>query len=971
MEYNYQGSMQEIMSRIELIKKNPTLIQRSIIDYLAEVTDGEVNIVDVTNPFVLLLEASSVNTAIAINHSDLNLRRQYAALSQTDEDIFRHMSDKEIMHRYSSPSSVEFTFMLPYDEFIKNMVEVPDQNHAKLTLARDTYIKVDNVEYTLSYPIDIRMYTTGGISVSYDTSVASPIENITTNNIMPQIKRMSDGTRIIYFRAKLKQLSLSSTQFPIEQKSIFKRNIAFKDKFFYARAYHKGSITGNNWVELNTTHTDQVYNIAKPTVCFKSLSGSLEVYIPHMYIINELIASTVRVDIYTTKGAMSVDYREHVSDSFGITMRVMDELDASIYTNAANNLTLRVISDTISDGGENGVTFDELRQRTVNHANGELVLPITNVQNKTATKNLGFDVVTNIDVVTNRVMLATRRLPVPSNKKLLTPVNIAVITTVLDSQKFIGNNNIKVNDTRTTIKPDNLYLNDNGVVKLVDPAEINRIKMLSPNEIVNEINSKKYLYTPFYYVLDYSGQEFDVRAYSLDNPKRDELNFIYQNDSMQMPVNSDTVLITKVDDGYEIYVKTKSGTFYKNAADGDVGLQIGYYPHNENALAYINAELYATNPDDEERIWKAKLLTNYDVDTKHCLGITNAKMYVDAPLITRIDLETELHLMHYTSSITNVYKGDDQDKYLGKFILTENDFLITHESIKVTLGHALDNLWRRSRSIPIGQDYKLHETDAVLTYEKDVYETDADGIKFSVVNGQIEYSLLHAQGDTVYLNGEIVYKNRIGDIYLDENGKPIIVNGIRQVQEVDILFVDGPMYFVTDEAMLGYKKQAYEIIKDWVVDDIALIEDDLLDKTSIYFYPETTLGKVDVYLSDNSETTIDAQQSFTIELYVDKAAYENETVRDVIRRATIAVLDKHVRSNEVNMGAVSNDLRAAYDTSVVTFVAKGLGGSVNYPIVRVKNGENRLCINKRAVAQPDGSIIIEDDVTLIFIPYNK
>ena len=136
MEYNYQGSMQEIMSRIELIKKNPTLIQRSIIDYLAEVTDGEVNIVDVTNPFVLLLEASSVNTAIAINHSDLNLRRQYAALSQTDEDIFSHMSDKEIMHRYSSPSSVEYTFMLPYDEFIKNMVEVPDQSHAKLTLAR-------------------------------------------------------------------------------------------------------------------------------------------------------------------------------------------------------------------------------------------------------------------------------------------------------------------------------------------------------------------------------------------------------------------------------------------------------------------------------------------------------------------------------------------------------------------------------------------------------------------------------------------------------------------------------------------------------------------------------------------------------------------------------------------------------------------------------------------------------------------
>ena len=278
----------------------------------------------------------------------------------------------------------------------------------------------------------------------------------------------------------------------------------------------------------------------------------------------------------------------------------------------------------------------------------------------------------------------------------------------------------------------------------------------------------------------------------------------------------------------------------------------------------------------------------------------------------------------------------------------------------------------RNRQIEIQPIIELEgEIPSISIYEgsKLIRKFNIEPLKSNPnLNGQYLHSSIRINtNSSVQIDG-IISKSRTT---FDENGKPIIVNGIRQVQEVDILFVDGPMYFVTDEAMLGYKKQAYEIIKDWVVDDIALIEDDLLDKTSINFYPETTLGKVDVYLSDNSETTIGAQQSFTIELYVDKAAYENETVRDVIRRATIAVLDKHVRSNEVNMGAVSNDLRAAYDTSVVTFVAKGLGGSVNYPIVRVKNGENRLCINKRAVAQPDGSIIIEDDVTLIFIPYNK
>lgn len=970
-EYKYQGSMNEIMSRIDSIKTNPALIQRSIIDYLSEITSGEIDIVDATNPFVLLLETSAANTAIAINHSDLNLRRQYPALAITDEDIYRHMSDKEIMHRYSSPSSAEFLFMIPYDEFIKNAQPHPEDNYIKLTIPKDSYIKVDDVEYSFSYPVDIKMYSTGGVSVSYDTSEVSPIEDITTNNIMPQLKRMPDGTRILYFSLKLKQLRVVSNLFTVEQKSIFRKTVAFKDKFFFARAYHKGAITDNKWVELNTTHTDQVYNLNVPTMCFKVLSNELQVYIPHVYIINELIGSNIRVEIYSTKGKLTVDYRDYASSSFEATFRNIDETKDTVYSNALNNVSVRVISTDVSSGGSDGVTFSELRARTINHANGDINLPITNVQNTAKMNNNGFNIVTNIDVLTNRVMLATRRLPTPDNKRLLSPVNTAIITTLLDSNNFIGNPNIVINTDKTTLLPSNLYINDNGVVSILKESDINALKMLTPNELAQRVNSVSYLYTPFYYVLDYSGEEFDVRVYDLDSPTKKELNFIYQNDSMQMPVNSDTVILNKVKNGYELYIKTKSGNFYKQAADSDVGLQIGFVPYGETAMAYINAQLYGVDQDTGERVWKVTLDTNYDIDNRHCLSILNAKQYVDAPLITKLVLDTDIHIFHYTSSVTSLFKATEHDMLLGKFILTQDDYLITHESINIHFGDALDNLWRRSRNIPVGQEYLKHEIDVPLTYDRDIYETNSDGIVMNVVNGKIEYSILHHKGDPVIIDGEQVYKHRKGDVYLDENNNPIVANGVRQIQELDILFIDGSMYFVTDNAMLNYRSQVTEIIKNWVIDDIAGIEDNLLDKTNIYFYPETTLGKVDVYLNDNSEAIIDAPQSFTVTIYVNPAAYENDTVREVIRQATISTIDAHLGGVEVNMGAITADLRKAYDTNVVTFTITGLGGEANYPIVRIKDREKRLCINKRAVAQPDNSIIIEDDVTIIFISYQS
>lgn len=971
MAYEYQGSMAEIASRIELYKRNPTLIQRSILDFLSEITNGDVNVVDATNPFVFLLEASAVNTSVAISQNAIGLRKQHPSLAQTDEEIFRHLSDTELMGRFANPSSIDFMFLMPYSEVLKAMVYDPLIKARRVTIAKDSFVKVDGVVYTLNYPIHITLHDTGGLKVSYGTEEISPIEKIKTNNLIPKIKTSPDGTKILYFTAKIKQLELTSQEYPVEAKAVFRKTVAIKDQFYYARAFHKGGVSGSNWEEINTTHTDQVYDVNRPTVCFKVLENSVEIYVPHVYITNDIIGSSIRVDIYTTKGVMSVDYTDYAPESFLLTHRAINEVkDESIYTTSARNINIQPLSIDVNAGGTDGIPFSKLRERTIYHANGVPDIPITSAELSTKLEDNGFDLVKSVDTVTNRIIYATRGLPNPNNKRLTSAVNVTIGTMILDSENFSESPFIKENEKRVTLMPGNLYENSNGIIGMLPYTDITAIKGLDQTEMINTVNSRKFLYSPYYYVLDSSNPEFDIRAYELDSPSREELNFVSQNDTMQMPVNTGPVVFNKTLSGYEFYFKTVSGNFYKNATDGEVGMQIGFYPKGEKHMAYINAEMVSRSAGDQERIWRVSLDTNYDINSENCLAITNAKMFVDAPLTTWMDLNTTLFLFHHSVSVTTLYATDDADGMLGKFLTNSESRVITHETLDITLGASMDKLWRRCRNIPTGQTYKLYDLDVPMHYTEDIYKTDKHGIIFTVQGTEIVYEYLHRKGDPVLdEHGNQIYKHRVGDVVLDIGGNPVTVNTLRTVREVDMLFLDGGLYFTTDESFRAYEKQVVEIVRDWVTDDLALIKDSLLDKTEVYFYPKSTLGKIKVHVAGGVDTTIDSEQSFVVDMYVSKTVYDNNDVRETIRSKTLAILDEHVKMEEVNMNNINRALNEVYGTDVVSFRVTGLGGSRNLNIVKTLNPERRLCINKRVTALADGRIILEDDVTLNFIRY--
>lgn len=965
----------DLQSNIERYKFNPVDIQRAVLEHLDAVSDGSINLVDATNPFMFLLDASCTNTAVAIQEYEINLRRQYPSLAQTELDLYGHMADVDYLDRFAKPSSLTYTIAISVNDIISKLVLNVAEGCHQATIARDTYFTVDEYVFTLEYPIDIRRFPNGTYQFSYNGALESPLGSLTNNIIDYVVRRDENGSDWIFFNTVLKQFKIDTHYQTARRSVIFEQTLLFKDKYYHARVYFKNETTPD-WVEMKTTHSDQIFDPYTPTALLSVLSGQLTVSVPMVYTTTELVYGDIRVDLYTTKGPLTVNMSNYKVNFFSYKLRsINEERDSNAYTAAMTEISMIAFSDQLTYGGSDEVSFLDLRSRVIQNAVGDRQLPITNVQLSSYIENRGFELVKNIDVVTNRVFLAIKKLPKPSNVKLLTSANIGISITNLDLNHARTLTNVSDNQNRITLHSNNLFINENGVVRIVSQTERARLESMPKTSLAVEINEKQFIYNPFYYVLDSSETEFDSRAYHLDQPYAKNLSFIYQNETMLLPVNTKTFNLVKTATGYELTISTKSGSAYKAVANNDVAVMLAFKPVNENSLAYIKGTYVGRAATTDERIFRFNIVTNHDINGDDQLVLTSAKMFSDAPILTKCPLSQVFEIIHLSSSLTVGFKPSIADDNSGSFLLNGTYKVITQEKIELTFGHALKNLWSRSRTLPNGAVYRKHQTNIPLLYTEDVYSTDpvtGSIFAYNATTNTLAYNKIHSAGDPVMdVNGAPVYKYHIGDTIVDANGNPVIDEISSTDKELDMLYVDGRYYFTTDPSFIEYRAELANIIRTWITDDLKESQKKLLEQTKLFFYPKTTLGMIKVFPDSYSEDVVTAEQSLVIDLYVNNKVYHDLDIRNRLTSGIVQLIDDWIDDPVVNISVLHKQIATYTSDSVVSLSIKGLAGTKNYQILTLAQNESRLCVKKKLYVQPDGTTIIKEDITVNFTNVEK
>lgn len=950
---------------------DPTRMQGLGIQLIRDSSDGLIDIVDCTNPMVALMEACACTVSAGLEKMEVLNRRDYAIAAQTIEDLYPHMSDKDYTDRFATPSTTVFNILISMDELNNSLVLDPATNTKKLVIPPHTNFTIANTTFSIQYPVVISLLQHGGYSVLYDVSNPSPLQTLESNYIPWEPRRDGNNQDFMFFQLDVQQFNIVSEQSDINEAQETKLNVAFTDQYYYARVYHGSAETG--WNEIQSTHTDQIYDITTPTAVLQVLEGILAVRIPQIYVNTGQLSQKIRVDVYQTKGPLSLNMVDYSMDACVTNFLVLDKSEDSAFTAPLKSMRqFHAFSPTTTSGGTDALSFEDLRERVINNTMGLGNRVITNVELPVALEAQGYEVVANVDNLTNRDFLATKPMPTPSNKKLITPAAASIETLALTVENLLSYSGVINNGTSITLTPDLLYKSNGGSISPVSDSALKSLLALSAEQRALAVTNGGYYYTPFHYVMDMTGATFELRPYYLEAPSVTAKIFVAENDTTLLQVSTQAYVIEKIDTGYRLSIVTQSSDDFKDLQDDEVFVQLAFVPDGEKDRAYINGTL--VNKDASgERVYVFDLSSNMNVDAANNLELTEFFMYTTEPRITAAPLTTTFDVIFSTTAVMrDTYKPSAIDSSLGNFLLPSSVTGVTHEQLKIKFGDVLDKLWASARTVTEAAQYQTYDVDIVETYQNDVYERGANGEMVQIIDDKVVMNKLHAKGDPVLDgNGEPVVKFKKGDIVLDANQQPIPVGTASLARQMDLLMVEGAYWFATDAAAVSYRTELTDTLVSWLTQDLEQLSKRLLEQTRLFFYPKVNMGYIDVMLADGTVISMQAGQALRVDLVISSAVNSNATLKERLKTTTVQALSNWFTGTTVAVDEAQDEMRDLYAGDVISCTVSGLGGASNYPMLTVVDDANRLSLRKRLVAQTDDTLIVEEDVTINFIVHEK
>jgi hypothetical protein len=719
-----------------------------------------------------------------------------------------------------------------------------------------------------------------------------------------------------------------------------------------------------------------VYDPTVPTAVLQVVNQTLTITIPQIYMNSGQVGRQIRVDVYETKGSLSMNLSSYAPNQFSAQWLYLDANDV-LPTNFSQPLKnfnqLAIWSDDQTLDGADALDFATLRQRVMTNSTGAQNLPITNVQIQAALKEIGYDFVENIDNITNRMFLATRAMPDPTNPALITAAaaSIETISTTLAEAATLGT--VLNNGASLTITPDTLYQIQSGIVSFVPDAAKAALMALPPDQRALAVTNGQYFYSPFHYVLDNSTAEFAMRPYYLDAPQCVTTLFVSENDTTLLQVTTaPSYTIVKTATGYKLTITSASNDAWKALADNKVFVQLAYIPEGESTYAYLMGTLDGTNSAGE-RQFSFDLSSTFNVDSNDMLELEKFLMFTQSPLSTACSLTQTFEILWAVEAVMDVqWKPGEVDSKLGMFLLPSDAVGVTHEQIRIQFGQALSTLWANSRTVVDQVQYKTWATDVLSYWQEDVYQTNAQGQTIWIENGQlVGPTILHHAGDPVIdpATGQQVYLHRAGDVMYDVDGNQIPLGTQDVLRALDLMLLEGVYAFATDAIATGYRTELVDTVLSWLTEDLVAFQAKLLEQTNIFFYPKATTGNIDVMINGGLKTTIAAGQSFNVTLFVPASVYGNSDLQNQIVKTTISTIATVLNNDTVADSALKVALMNIYGNDVIDCEITGLGGSSSISVLTVLDASNKLSIRKRLYAQPDNSLIVQEDVTVTFVQH--
>ncbi len=976
--------MFENKSYADEILTHPLNAQAHALDILEERLNGKLRVSDPNSPFCFLLEYGASIGNLVANQAEVGMRALYPKRAQTMDDLYKHMTDYDYLNMFSKPATVTIDLILNKS---KLLLTAKDENeyYKRVDIPRQTLYTVGNVKFGMYYPITIRFIKkTNSVIVTYDHGVSNPLHTLTANMVettttdgtntvysVPNSEEVFSGLSLLILRIPVYQFNYSVIDEDLSTTIGFHKKYRYNDKFYAVRVFN---VKGGVRKELSQTLSMSVYDYTKPTVYVKldNDNNEFSLTIPHVYFNNGQISGKLEIELHTTLGAIDIDLSTvpvssyHVD--FGLKYKDISEYASALYQPVTLGIRL---PQPKTLGGSDGFGFEELRDRVINN-NFYKSVPVSPTDIQKYFNDNGFRVIKSFDGVTDRTYTCFRELTDDRGSILASAVSHVFLTRELieDVNTIYKNNNDSV-----TILPTTLFRYEPTTRQCIPLTndEVLEFDQLNDELRIAKFNSDLYCYSPYHIHLQLQDEFPVAKTYNLINPKVDRFIFHKDNTGIASMMTAYAFSIIQksisADKGYRVYFTVnKSEDIY--ASDEEYTYIYVHTKTVEGGAPGVRATLYNTTAN--YHVYYFDIDTNYGMDHHGRLLITNL---VDEQVTKHyISLQPEFYIT-YTIHRAAYLEGSELGQAPFDVIsdvpstILDNHIGLSRQRLILNLGSDLSEIINNEINIAYtAKQYKTHEVDIPLVYDRTIYEYDSDGnLVIDIVDGKPSFRVLHNAGDIVLdETGMVLYRHRVGDVYYDENGGPIELKERSVIYDLSMMFLDAKIYISRHPDQINFIKKLPSQLESYLT-TVMTIQNQLLERTNLFFQPITTMGIGRYGVGNDLEVTGNLTISFKVKYYVHNSILTDYNVQDIIRTLTYQILETSMSSRIISITEIFENIRKELGDYIVKVDVLGINGDIELQTLIVLDEDTRPSIARKLSINKDNTIVLIPDIDIDFI----
>jgi hypothetical protein len=595
------------------------------------------------------------------------------------------------------------------------------------------------------------------------------------------------------------------------------------------------------------------------------------------------VSGRVRLLTYTTMGKISVNFGDYQMADFNVVYAdVFPETELDLYTQPIQNITKVVYTTDVVESGTNGKTFEELKAAVIDNSIGDRKLPITTKQLEYDVNDSRFQIVKDVDVLTHRVYKLETQIPQPRTRYPIAKYNLDILEykgTVTELRE--GAAVRRYGDDITVVPEGTLFTLDNGILKILDEANVTRLNAMTGIALATEVNKHNYLSLYYHYVVDTSSDTAVVRAYDLTSPNVASISFREFNPTARIGISSVQANIYKTGRGYGLDILSNL-IKYNIAIDHLNVTPYLVYTEPSGSRYYLPGAFYTAIND--QPVYRFAIDSGYYIDADNRIHLQNFLDANGAAVGIDVDLHAQLEVMYVSNVTPPEYVSTTMDAYVNGSFLAGYHCVVSLENVRIDFDNHLAYLFAGIHTAVGYSQYAVHTEDVPLRYTQTVYNSSNE--------------IVHQVGDVVYDGEEVVYAFRKGQTQLDAYQQPVSISALEVTRFINFLFIDYRALLTSSQNNKDYNTQIRQYLTEVITENASLVHDKLLDNSQAFVVVPKTISDVKVKTGSGVQV-IPSMQSFKVDLYVTYAVYNNTSIRENILYTVAKTIDDYLYTSTV------------------------------------------------------------------------